>query len=129
MARLETRDGYCTGNYAMVGGGQNWLEVDELPTEDRLKLKAYTDELVFDETRYEGLFKEQVNQVAISEKKNKIFELQLMLENTDYKIIKCYEYSLAGEMLPYNITSLHEERQAIRYEINSIELEILELEG
>jgi hypothetical protein len=39
----------------------------------------------------------------------------------DYKIIKCSEYQLAGKELPYDITELHAERQALRDEINKLE--------
>jgi len=47
-------------------------------------------------------------------------ELKLQLSSTDYKIIKCYEYQLAGKELPYNVISLHMERQALREKINEI---------
>jgi hypothetical protein len=43
------------------------------------------------------------------------------LASTDYKVIKCYEYSLAGLELPYDITLLHEEREAIREQIRELE--------
>lgn len=39
----------------------------------------------------------------------------------DYKITKCYEASLVGMELPYNISELHQKRQAIRDEINRLE--------
>ena len=50
-----------------------------------------------------------------------IAELQKQLTESDYKIIKCYEYSLAGVDLPYNIEDLHKERQAIRDKINELQ--------
>jgi hypothetical protein len=40
--------------------------------------------------------------------------LEAQLTETDYQIIKCYEYSLVGLELPYDIQALHEEREAIR---------------
>ena len=43
-----------------------------------------------------------------------IEELKAKLADTDYKIIKCYEYQMAGQPLPYDIQALHAERQAIR---------------
>jgi hypothetical protein len=43
------------------------------------------------------------------------------LTESDYKIIKCYEYSLAGLELPYDIEALHAEREAIREEIRLLE--------
>lgn len=39
----------------------------------------------------------------------------------DYKITKCYEASLSGEPLPYDIKSLREKRQKVRNRINELE--------
>ena len=50
-----------------------------------------------------------------------IVELKEQLTATDYKVTKCYECSLVGETLPYDIQALHDERQAIRDEINRLE--------
>ena len=47
--------------------------------------------------------------------------LEEKIASTDYKVIKCYEYSLAGLELPYDITLLHEEREAIRQQIRALE--------
>ena len=54
-------------------------------------------------------------------KQLKIAELKSELDGTDYKIIKCTEYQLAGIALPYDIAELHAERQRIRDEINQLE--------
>ena len=45
---------------------------------------------------------------------------QAELEATDYKVIKCYEYSLAGRELPYDAEALHTARQTIRDEVNRL---------
>lgn len=50
-----------------------------------------------------------------------IAELKKQLDSTDYKIIKCSEYQLAGVELPYDIAELHAQRQALRDEINELE--------
>ena len=42
----------------------------------------------------------------------------------DWKIIKCYEASLAGHELPYDITELMAARQAVRDEINELQAEL-----
>lgn len=47
----------------------------------------------------------------------------------DWKIIKCYEASLEGHELPYNITELMEARQAVRDKINELQTELETLEG
>ena len=52
---------------------------------------------------------------------DKIAILKEQLSSTDYKIIKCSEAQLVGEELPYDITALHAERQAIRNQINELE--------
>lgn len=51
-----------------------------------------------------------------------IERLKNILSNGDYKITKCYEANLLGEQLPYDITALHIQRQAIRDQINELEL-------
>lgn len=53
----------------------------------------------------------------------KIAELKKRLSATDYKVIKCAECELLGEEMPYDVAALHAERQAIRDEINNLELE------
>lgn len=41
------------------------------------------------------------------------------LTTTDYKVIKCMEAYLCGEPLPYDIISVHAERQALREIVNN----------
>lgn len=53
--------------------------------------------------------------------KKEIERLKQELSETDYKIIKCSEYSLAGVELPYDIAELHAKRQALRDRINELE--------
>lgn len=58
--------------------------------------------------------------------KEKISSLKKMLTSTDsnigdYRITKCYEASLIGLDMPYNIADLHKARQAVRDEINQLE--------
>ena len=50
--------------------------------------------------------------------------LKQQLTSTDYKIIKCSEAQLLGEDLPYDIASLHAERQALRDKINELEAKL-----
>ena len=59
-----------------------------------------------------------------------IQSLKVSLSSTDYKIIKCSEAQLLGEELPYDIASLHAERQALRDKINELEQQLeANLEG
>lgn len=51
----------------------------------------------------------------------RINELKTWLDETDYKIIKCYEASMLGQELPYNLESLVQERNSWREEIRELE--------
>lgn len=50
-----------------------------------------------------------------------ILELKTNLEETDYKIIKCYEASMLNREMPYDLEALVSERDAWRQEINDLE--------
>lgn len=62
--------------------------------------------------------------VDIQQRRAKIAMLKNSLTESDYKVIKCYEASLAGEPLPYDFATLRTEREATRKQINSLESEI-----
>lgn len=49
------------------------------------------------------------------------------LSETDYQVIKCYEASLVGEELPYDIKVLHEDRNEKRAQINALETNLTNL--
>lgn len=49
------------------------------------------------------------------------------LAETDYHVIKCYEASLVGEELPYDIKALHEDRNEKRAQINALETNLTNL--
>lgn len=58
--------------------------------------------------------------------RNKIDELKASLTSNDsvigdYRITKCYEASLIGIDMPYDIAELHQKRQTVRDEINKLE--------
>lgn len=66
----------------------------------------------------------QAKLIEEEQQQNKLIrlaELHKQLDDTDYKIIKCSEYQLAGLELPYDIAQLHKQRQDIRDEINKYE--------
>lgn len=54
-------------------------------------------------------------------KERDILNAKSQLEKSDYMIIKCYEYQLAGKEVPYNLEALHRDRQAMRDKINQLE--------
>ncbi len=53
--------------------------------------------------------------------KREIQALKDELAGEDYKITKCYEASLLGKSLPYDINELHTARQTARDRINELE--------
>lgn len=53
--------------------------------------------------------------------RKRIEDLKAQLSDSDYQVIKCYEASLMGAPLPYDISELHLSRQAIRDKINDLE--------
>lgn len=118
--------GYFTGNYAIVGDIDNSIEVESLPPYEYDSLKQQSCKLVdnswvLDEEHYNQLVSEFEARKAEQQKQLEIAQLQKQLDDTDYKIIKCQEYSLAGLELPYNIEELHNERQALRDKINELQ--------
>lgn len=53
--------------------------------------------------------------------RQEIKRLKQALTETDYKVLKCYEASLVGGTMPYDIGSVHTERQGFRDKINALE--------
>ena len=53
-----------------------------------------------------------------------IESLKSELQESDYKVIKCSEAMAVGAELPYDVESLHKERQALRDKINELESEV-----
>lgn len=53
-----------------------------------------------------------------------IERLKSELQESDYKVIKCAEAMCINAELPYNMTELHKERQALRDKINELESEV-----
>ena len=53
-----------------------------------------------------------------------IESLKSELQESDYKVIKCAESMAVGADMPYNMTELHKERQALRDKINELESEV-----
>lgn len=53
--------------------------------------------------------------------RKQIQDLKDNLAATDYRVTKCYEASLLGDTLPYDIAQLHSERQTVRDRINELE--------
>lgn len=52
----------------------------------------------------------------------KIEKLKKEVAETDYQVRKCYEYSIVGKPMPYDIETIHQSSETIRAEINRLEL-------
>lgn len=70
---------------------------------------------------------EQARQQQISQVMAQINDLKDRIAASDYKIIKTYEYALLGEQTEYDIEEVHAERQALRDQINTLEIQLADL--
>lgn len=59
--------------------------------------------------------------------KKEIAALKNELSDGDYRVIKCYEAALANQKAPYDIDTLHSERQSLRDKINELEQKLNEI--
>ena len=89
-------------------------ETEKPTTPDNVIPHNYTREYVEENGKVIGKWKAYPNYEAIEKLKKEVAA-------TDYKVIKCYEASLVGKELPYDMDEVHKERQEIRDEINRLE--------
>lgn len=64
---------------------------------------------------------EQERQTQIAGIQMQIAGLKAQIDATDYRIIKAYEYGQVGLETDYDMQALHQERQALRDQINILE--------
>ena len=55
---------------------------------------------------------------------SEIERMKSELQESDYKVIKCAEAMAVGAEMPYDMESLHKERQELRDKINELESEV-----
>ena len=67
---------------------------------------------------------EYVSCLSNNKIEHEIIKADNALRESDFKIIKSYEYSLVGKEVPYNIVELHEQRQPLREKIDTLRLQI-----
>lgn len=96
------------------------VELEEIPEE--VIFGAHS--IVNGEFVFLDFIQEEKNKQIKNNKIQKINELKLKLNDTDYQVIKCYEASLLEEEMPYNLQELLAQRKAWREEINALEFEI-----
>lgn len=104
---------------------QGWKPVDLIDESRMITEEVYSIEISpYDageriSYRYEKVLDKKAIEMEIKDLKNKLSSSNSNIG--DYKITKCYEASLAGKPLPYDIESLRNERQKVRDEINRLE--------
>lgn len=98
-----------------------WKPIEEL---DLNRMESGDPDYIIMPTLYDDgdMIRYQYNKVFDTQRiLSRINQLKETLESTDYKVIKCYEASLVGDELPYDINELHAERQAQRDIINELQ--------
>lgn len=93
---------------------------EPLPDKEGYKVRFIDSEWIYEEIPQPEPYVPTPEELIQQE----VFELKAQLSQTDYKIIKCSEYSLNGQELPYDIAQLHADRQALRDRINELENQI-----
>ena len=104
-----------------------WKPVDDIDESKTISEdEDYTIRLVpYDAgSRISYKYEKVVNTTKIQ---GEIDSLKTDLSETDYQVIKCYEASLVGEELPYDIQALHKERDLKRAQINTLETNLINL--
>lgn len=124
-------NGFLRARDVEQGQAQNlsseWKPVDEIDESKTISDdEDYTIRLVpYDNgNRISFKYEKVVNTTKIQ---GEIDAIKAELSETDYQVIKCYEASLVGEELPYDIKTLHTERDLKRAKINTLETNLLNL--
>ena len=101
----------------------NFIKFIDFNEENQIKLKQrkgilrFINNEVIDDLNY--------IEVNIKDKKSRRVDfLKNELQNTDYKVVKCYEAFMRQQPLPYNLEELSGQRDAWRAEINQLEEEL-----
>lgn len=99
---------------------QGWKPVDIIDESQMITEEGFNIEIIPYDAG-EHISYRYVKSFDQKEVSNKIKSLKKELSAGDYKIIKCYEASLAGESLPYDVETLRKQRQSVRDQINELE--------
>lgn len=124
-------NGFLRAREVEQGQVQN-LSSDWKPVDDIDKSKTISDDdnytirlVPYDNgNRISFNYEKVVNTTKIQ---GEIDAIKAELSETDYQVIKCYEASLVGEELPYDIKALHEDRNEKRAQINALETNLTNL--
>jgi len=120
---IITNEFYYISNYTNERVNENQIEI-EVPEEykDIFSKKFMFFKYIDNMLTYEN--QTELNEKEKTSKNKTLFYLKTLLEQSDYKIIKCYEASLLEEEMPYNLQELLAQRKVWREQINALEFEI-----
>jgi hypothetical protein len=120
---VTINDFYYISSYTNEKVDENQIEID-IPEEYQdifgrkfMFFKIIDNNLIYDN-------QSNLNNLAKKPKYKQLSYLKNLLQETDYKIIKCYEASMRQLPLPYNLEELAAQRDAWRAEINQLEEEL-----
>jgi hypothetical protein len=118
-----TNDLYYISNYTneRVSEVQKEIIIPE-EYQDIFPRKFMFFKIINNELSYDN--QSNLNNLEKKPKYKKLSELKNLLQETDYKIIKCYESFMRQQPLPYNLEELSTQRDAWRAEINQLEEEL-----
>lgn len=91
---------------------------ERIETENISVYIPYTQEELAEQQKAKQL---EIENKRLEAKNKQIEALKKQLTDTDYQIIKTYEYSLVGKELPYDIAELNSTRDSYREQINALE--------
>lgn len=117
MAKLYIKDGQILSAKQIVIKADGYQIIN--PTEEILLANGWEEYVAPEQTQTE----EEIAEMVARQRRDEIDRLKERLAESDYKVIKCMEASLCGAMLPYDILSLHDERDELRRQINELEHE------
>ena len=115
MAKLYIKDGQILSAKQIVIKADGYQIIN--PTEEILLENGWEEYVAPEQTQTE----EEIAEMAARQRQDEIEHLKERLAESDYKVIKCMEAYLCGEPMPYDISLLHAERQALRNIINNAE--------
>lgn len=101
--------------------GEGWYELSDDKSVYVEPVAPVQPELT-EEEKAELARQQQISQVIAQ-----IDDLKARIAASDYKVIKTYEYTLLGEQTEYDMEAVHAERQALRDQINTLEMQLIDL--
>lgn len=117
MAKLYIKDGQILSAKQIVIKADGYQIIN--PTEEILLANGWEEYVAPEQTQTE----DEIAEMAARQKQDEIEHLKERLAESDYKVIKCMEASLCGDMLPYDVYGLRDERNEWRRQINDLEHE------